>query len=1153
MTDCEKRNINCPPRYKNIGSANFGDEKKVTAEMLYQFCKNDSYLYDQIKKLWDKTDPEHRKRFYAPYYMDGGKSYGIEPLIFDEDSRMYNNKVSTNDINNKLTKPNGKIENAYHLSNTLREKYLIDFDYTNDKTYWEINSNSEYDTLVFENDNLIEDNSTLNVMGYELDDGRVIHTVLPLTTSKPVSGEIPFTLYKTPVKDDKKVVKVKKVTKKDVYGKLTLDANCDGPYHNWHSNSVWYIGYNRHKNYNVKNSWRKNLDDTTIPSVCRGQTFKAEHSGELLKVVLLMKGSSKSVSPCIVEIRTVGKNGKPTNKVLARTEQKFNHSSKTLVNFIFKKPCKVKKGTQYAIVIRSPLSNFNHCYWIGGWASTCFSNNRKRAYYNGETFLSEDNGKTWITHGKKEKCYGSHYYDWGFAEAPVNFGFEVYIAPKTGTKSVTSYVPKTVGSQTSETVKVTDYKTASIDLTYYEAGIYYLEFKPFVGNFYTDVTCIYSITPYEEGTNIGEYSWEIFNSDINEETEKVYGWQSFNDYAKLYGTEGANSSYSLTFPKALTFVKLRLKLKLEENVLENEENFKANFERIVQDLLETQGIVESEVTEWIINVESYFGWKTVEEEPLDIRTINNLEFQLGKKPSFNGYLRTLEYHPVQEGMLPACIWSEVDADIIPKNKGTVEVDIVHEQTAIEHILFYKPTNTALEPYIINYMMEVEGNSNVGDSLGYSGEDILKYIVKIDTKGTDNDGVIVYNDVINKPQFIEYLQSQTPKVYLLPYRVTETIENEETGEDEEVFKRYVYFFGEDTADVTLDSYPSYPINSCSIGTENIELNLSQNINSKIVKKDETQVSYTHNTDLTDMVKDIQICYKYNNPETGEIVTEFQKLEENDDYSINEDTIIFNVTENNLLNDYINIGEEEITVKENGYINVGDTSIVFEMASYEYNEFQNYIVDYENKVFHFYEPLGLVEGEMTINYNPLWVRGLSPDDFPLKMDLWTEYYQVLDGGTDENGKQMYIFEKCKLNECGKPVIEDNVENPIGEGYIQTSVSPLDNIREIDIQDNDLNSLLVEPLVEDEDYSVDYLTNRITFTYIGLKIGNVVMVKYTPNLVDNGLSLGYRLRRPLYDVYDNEITETILVDKTSKVNNDLEDGDDVFCLSNYFTTRT
>lgn len=206
-----------------------------------------------------------------------------------------------------------------------------------------------------------------------------------------------------------------------------------------------------------------------------------------------------------------------------------------------------------------------------------------------------------------------------------------------------------------------------------------------------------------------------------------------------------------------------------------------------------------------------------------------------------------------------------------------------------------------------------------------------------------------------------------------------------------------------------------------------------------------------------------------------------------------------------------------------------------------------------MFHFYEPLGLVEGEMTINYNPLWVRGLSPDDFPLKMDLWTEYYQVLDGGKDENDKQIYIFEKCKLNECGKPVIEDTVENPIGNEYIQTSVPPLDNIREIDIQDNDLNSLLVEPLVEDEDYSVDYLTNKVTLSYIDLKIGNIVMVKYTPNLVDNGLSLGYRLRRPLYDVYDNEITETILIDKTSKVNNDLEDGDDVFCLSNYFTTRT
>lgn len=1143
MSDCDKKNINCPPRYKNIGSANFGDGKKVTAELLYQYCQNDSYLYDQVKKLWDKTDPEHRKRFYAPYYMDSSKSYGVEPLVYDDENKTFNNKVSINDINNKLTKPNGKVESAYHLSNTLRERYLVDFDYTNDKTYWELNSNGEYDTLRIDNDSIIEDSSTLNVIGEEKN-GILTHTVLPQTSNTTVSGEIPFTLYKTTTVDNKKVVKEKKVTKKDVYGKLSLDAYCDGPYHNWHSNSVWYIGYNRHKNYNVKNAWRKNPDTNDIPSVCRGQTFKAKTGGELRKVVLLMKGSSKSVSPCIVEIRTV-KNGKPTQKVLARTEQKFNHSSKTLVNFTFKKPCIVKKGTTYAIVIRSPLSNFNHCYWLGGWAHTCFSNNRKRAYYDGETFLSEDNGKTWITHGKKEKCYGSHYYDWGFAEAPVNFGFEVYIAPKTGTKTETNYVPKTVNGQVTSTVKVTDYKSASIDLCYYEAGTYYLEFKPFSGNFYTDVTCIAETDSYEEGTNIGEYSWEIFNNDIDELTGKMYGWQSFTNYATLYGTLDSNSSYSIRFNKALTFVKLRLKFVLEDNVLKDdgEENFMSRFQTIVSELIQTQGIIESEVMSWIRNVESYFGWKNVDETPLNIRTLKNVEFIFSKKPSFKGYLRTLEYHPVQEGMLPACIWSELDADIIPKNKGNVLIDVVHERTAIEHMLFYKPTNTALQEYIINYEKDVLG-IDTNDNISYSSEDILSYCVNIDDDGED--------DVINTG-FIGYLQTQNPKVYILPYRVTETIVNEDTNEEEEIFKRYIYFFGKTTADVSLNDYPAYPINSCSMISEDYHLNIKEQItNGNIAKESSTSMTYTHSSDLTDKVKDIQVSYKYTNPDTQETVTEFVQLALNDDYTINGNIITFKVTESNRMYDYVAI-DDAVTVKANDYLLVDETEIIIETISYEYTEFQNYLVDYDSKVFHFYEPLALVEGEMSINYNPLWVRGLTVDDFPLKMDLWTEYYQVIDGGKDEKDNTVFLFEKCKLNECGKPVIEEHIENAIGKPYIVTSVPPLDNIREIDIQDYNLNSTLTEPLVEDEDYTVDYLTNQISFTYNGLHTDSIVMVKYTPNLTDNGLSLGYRLSRPLYDAYDNELLETVFVDKTSRVNSDIEDGDDVFCLSNYFTTRT
>ena len=57
-------NTKCPARYKNLGLETFGNKRKVTEEILKQLCKNDEYLYQQIRILLDSTDPETRKRFF---------------------------------------------------------------------------------------------------------------------------------------------------------------------------------------------------------------------------------------------------------------------------------------------------------------------------------------------------------------------------------------------------------------------------------------------------------------------------------------------------------------------------------------------------------------------------------------------------------------------------------------------------------------------------------------------------------------------------------------------------------------------------------------------------------------------------------------------------------------------------------------------------------------------------------------------------------------------------------------------------------------------------------------------------------------------------------------------------------------------------------
>ena len=72
---------NCPPSYRNLQCESFGNNKIITSQLLRQFCKNDSYLYEQVQELWDMTDPETRKRFYPPYFMDISRSFGIESAI----------------------------------------------------------------------------------------------------------------------------------------------------------------------------------------------------------------------------------------------------------------------------------------------------------------------------------------------------------------------------------------------------------------------------------------------------------------------------------------------------------------------------------------------------------------------------------------------------------------------------------------------------------------------------------------------------------------------------------------------------------------------------------------------------------------------------------------------------------------------------------------------------------------------------------------------------------------------------------------------------------------------------------------------------------------------------------------------------------------
>ena len=195
--------------------------------------------------------------------------------------------------------------------------------------------------------------------------------------------------------------------------------------------------------------------------------------------------------------------------------------------------------------------------------------------------------------------------------------------------------------------------------------------------------------------------------------------------------------------------------------------------------------------------------------------------------------------------------------------------------------------------------------------------------------------------------------------------------------------------------------------------------------------------------------------------------------------------------------------------------------------------------------------LVDGDFNITYNPLWVRGLSVADFPLKLDLWKEKYVV---GTSENEMSGIFKLKYNLNSgdyVNDSFFEKTTQNPVTETTdkygrtfytFKTTVPPRDNIRKLVINEGTVDERVLE---EDSQFFVDYLANRITLYISDLKEQDIIDIHYTPNLTDDGLALAYRIKRNRYKngaVADDN-------DYTAKP----DEEDDVYIGMNYFTYRT
>ena len=155
---------------------------------------------------------------------------------------------------------------------------------------------------------------------------------------------------------------------------------------------------------------------------------------------------------------------------------------------------------------------------------------------------------------------------------------------------------------------------------------------------------------------------------------------------------------------------------------------------------------------------------------------------------------------------------------------------------------------------------------------------------------------------------------------------------------------------------------------------------------------------------------------------------------------------------------------------------------------YGEWYDYKVDYDTDIVTFNENHleDMPVGGLTIEYNPLFIDGLTMDEMPLVLDYF---------------KQDYLM--------GDAEIEDR--------YVTLRVSSVDPIRHVYVNKDTDNEIELE---EDVDYTVDYLNNRVHFLVINeeddkakIRLNDTVTIVYTPNLEDSGISIGYYAKRNDY----------------------------------------
>lgn len=167
---------------------------------------------------------------------------------------------------------------------------------------------------------------------------------------------------------------------------------------------------------------------------------------------------------------------------------------------------------------------------------------------------------------------------------------------------------------------------------------------------------------------------------------------------------------------------------------------------------------------------------------------------------------------------------------------------------------------------------------------------------------------------------------------------------------------------------------------------------------------------------------------------------------------------------------------------------------------FSEWIDYTFDYDSNQL-FFKPStldDLVEGDLEITYNPVFLSGLSPDEVGTHIDE--------DTGLSSDGLILDYFKEKII------ISDENIETR----RVSLRAKPTDPIRQVYLYDSSFgeDSEPVE-LFEDKDFTFDIETNELVFPSVDKSNvvfgnGDILQIVYTPSLEDSRIALGYFARR-------------------------------------------